>query len=128
MDGVIVLSVGEYIETFGGAWSVASILLLVSSILIVIMGIITYFGSRPSDCLIGIFALFVGGAIFTCAIREYKNNGSTINIPQYKVIVSDSVSYNKFIEKYNVLKVEDKIYTIIDKAEYETAKTEIKGD
>lgn len=49
------------------------------------------------------------------------------HVLQYKVIISDSVSYNEFAEKYNVLEVEGKIYTVIDKVEYETAKAELEG-
>lgn len=31
---------------------------------------------------------------------------------RYDVIVDDSVNYNEFIEKYNVIKVKGKVYTI----------------
>lgn len=68
----------------------------------------------------------MSGVIIVAAIQRYKSNGPTINIPRYKVTVSDSVPYNKFVEKYKVLEIEDKIYTVIDKVEYETARAEIK--
>lgn len=129
MDGITILSVGEYVEIIGGgACSVASVLLLIFGMLMLLLGTIIFFSSK--ECLsfcTGIFILFIGGAMFAAAAQAYKNNGPTINIPQYKVIISDSVSYNEFAEKYNVLEVEDKIYTVIDKAEYETAKAELEG-
>ena len=123
MDGITILSVGEYVETIGGACSVASVLLWIFGILMLLLGTIIFLSSKEcfSFCA-GIFVLFIGGAMLVAAKQEYKNNGSTINIPQYKVIISDSVSYNEFAEKYNVLEVEGKIYTVIDKVEYETAK------
>lgn len=128
MDGITILSVGEYVETIGGACSVASVLLLIFGILMLLLGTIIFLSSKEcfSFCA-GIFVLFIGGAMLAASNQEYKNNGPTINIPQYKVIISDSVSYNEFAEKYNVLEVEDKIYTVIDKVEYETAKTELEG-
>ena len=128
MDGITILSVGEYVETIGGACSVASVLLLIFGILMLLLGTIIFLGSKEcfSFCA-GIFVLFISGAMLAASNQEYKNNGSTINIPQYKVIISDSVSYNEFAEKYNVLEVEDKIYTVIDKVEYETAKAELEG-
>lgn len=128
MDGITILSVGEYVETISGACSVASVLLLIFSILVLLLGTIIFLSSKEcfSFCA-GIFVLFIGGAMLVASNLEYKNNGPTINIPQYKVIISDSVSYNEFIEKYNVLEVEGKIYTVIDKVEYETAKVELEG-
>lgn len=128
MDGITILSVGEYVETIGGACSVASVLLWIFGILMLLLGTIIFLSSKEcfSFCA-GIFVLFIGGAMLVAAKQEYKNNGSTINIPQYKVIISDSVSYNEFAEKYNVLEVEGKIYTVIDKVEYETAKAELEG-
>lgn len=129
MDGVTILSVGEYIETFGGAWSIGSVLLLIFGFLLFLLGVTVFAESKtPSVFMVGILALFTSGFITIAAAQKYKSNGPTINISRYKVTVSDSVPYNKFVEKYNVLEVEDKIYTVIDKVEYETAKTEIKGD
>lgn len=129
MDGITILSVGEYVETIGGACSVASVLLLIFGILMLLLGAIIFFSSK--ECLsfcTGIFVLFIGGAMLAAAAQKYKSNGPTINIPRYKVTVSDSVPYNKFVEKYKVLEIEDKIYTVIDKVEYETAKAELEGN
>lgn len=129
MDGITILSMGEYVETIGGgACSIASVLLLIFGILTFLLGTIIFFSSK--ECLsfcAGIFILFIGGAMFAAAVQEYKNNGPTINIPQYKVIISDSVPYNEFAERYNVLEVEGKIFTVIDKTEYEAAKAELEG-
>lgn len=128
MDGITILSVGEYVETIGGACSVASVLLLIFGMLMLLLGTIIFLSSK--ECLsfcTGIFILFIGGAMLAAAIQAYENGGPTISIPRYKVTVSDSVPYNKFVEKYNILEVKDKIYTVIDKVEYETAKTELKG-
>lgn len=128
MDGVTILSVGEYVESIGGAWSITSVLLLIFGFLLLFLGVAVFSESKtPSVFMVGILTLFMSGFITIAAAQKYKSNGPTINIPRYKVTVSDSVSYNKFVEKYNVLEVEDKIYTVIDKVEYETAKAELEG-
>lgn len=127
MDGITILSVGEYVESIGGAWSIASVSLLIFGSLLLLLGALAFSDSKtPSGLMAGILVWFMSGVIIVAAIQRYKSNGPTINIPRYKVTVSDSVPYNKFVEKYKVLEIEDKIYTVIDKVEYETARAEIK--
>ena len=128
MDGVTILSVGEHVETFGGAWSVGLVLLMAFGILMIVLGGVAFVEARGClSCFMGVLALFVGSTMLMAALQGYKDNGLTITIPQYKVTISDSVSYNKFTKKYKVLEVEGRIYTVIDKAEYETAKAELEG-
>lgn len=128
MNGVTILSIGEYIETPSGAWSIASILLMIFAIFTVFLGAMLFFSSKNfSSLFMGMLILFIGRVMFTTALQGYKSNGPTIKIPQYKVTISDSVPYNEFTEKYNVLETEGKIYTVIDKVEYETAKAKIEG-
>lgn len=127
MNGITVLSVGEYVETIGGAWSFMAALLLVFGIIVALAGAITFLVSKGAGTAIGLFACFIGGCMLASSSREYKNSGPQINIPQYKITISDSVPYNEFVEKYEVLNIEGKIYTVIDKVEYETAKAEVEG-
>lgn len=128
MDGITILDIGEYIETLHGVWSVGLILSSIFGIFIIILGIITFFAAEDfSPFCMGILSLFIGIVIVVASAQGYLNNGPTIKIPQYKVTISDSVPYNEFTEKYKVLEVEGKIYTVIDKTEYETAKAEIEG-
>lgn len=128
MTGITILNIGEYTETFGGAWSISVALLMVFSIITVILGGLLFVGSKQcSSCFMSIFILFIGGAMFFSALQEQRKNGPTISIPQYKVTISDSVSYNEFTKKYKVLEVEGRIYTVVDKVEYETAKTQVEG-
>lgn len=128
MDGVTILSVGKYTETFGGAWSVGLVLLMAFGILTIVLGGVAFVEARGClSCFIGVFALFIGSAMLMAALQGYKENGLTITVPRYKVTISDSVSYNKFAKKYTVLEVEGRVYTVIDKAEYEIAKAKAKG-
>ncbi len=128
MDGVTILSVGEHVETFGGAWSVGLVLLMAFGILVIISGGVAFVEARGClSCFMGVLALFIGSAMLMAALQGYKENGLTITVPRYKVTISDSVSYNKFAKKYTVLEVEGRIYTVIDKAEYEIAKAQVEG-
>ena len=56
------------------------------------------------------FFLFV--ACFTTGL---KIEGSPSNIKQYQVTISDDVSMVEFNERYEVIKVEGKIWTIVEK-------------
>lgn len=136
MNGITVLSVGEYTQTIGGVWTIGVVLLLVFVILTLILGAMAFFASDTAGCFVGLFARFIGGCfvgLFACFIggcmiaSSIQESGPQISIPQYKVIVSDSVPYNEFVEKYKVLDIEGEIYTIIDKEEYEAAMAEIEG-
>lgn len=128
MTGITILDVGEYVETFGGAWSVGVVLLMVFGILTILLGGIAFAEAKDFlSCFMGVFALFIGSVMLMAALQGYKENGLTITVPRYKVTISDSVSYNEFTKKYKVLEVEGRIYTIVDKVEYETAKAQVEG-
>lgn len=58
----------------------------------------------------GILIGILGGICFRTPIIEKVET-------QYKVIVSDEVSMNEFLEKYKILDQEGKIYTIVEKEE-----------
>lgn len=127
MTGITILDVGEYTETFGGAWSIGIVLLMVFGILMILLGGIAFADGGSLSCFMGVFALFIGSVMLMATLQGYKENGLTITVPRYKVTISDSVSYNEFTKKYKVLEVEGRIYTVVDKVEYETAKAQVEG-
>lgn len=58
--------------------------------------------------------LFIGIGLFLSGVVASE----TFNpVPTYKVLVDDSVSMNEFYDKYEILNVEGKIYTIEPKGE-----------
>ena len=73
----------------------------------IILSLIDYDWSNLGVCIIGfIFGLFFGVVV-----------GSALDIPtayetHYKVTISDEVSMNDFLEKYEIIDQEGKIYTI----------------
>lgn len=63
------------------------------------MGIVT-------GCLAGIAFFFIASGFFRCP-KKYET--------YYQVIVSDSVLMNEFLEKYEILNINGKIYTVKEK-------------
>lgn len=64
--------------------------------------------------LIGVVVGTIMGASFGAA------TGAMLGIPteyetQYKVIISDEVSMNEFVEKYEIIEQEGRIYTVIER-------------
>lgn len=63
--------------------------------------------------------ILITGAL---TIGFWRLNGIEVTIPQYQVVIDESVSYTVFTDKYKVLKQEGRIYTIIDKEELAKAE------
>lgn len=58
-------------------------------------------------------AMFVFGLVFT--IMFYKIEYPIAYKTQYQVTADDSVSLNEFLEKYDIISIEGKIYTVEEK-------------
>ena len=58
-------------------------------------------------------ALFTLGLLFT--IIFYKTENPIAYKMQYQVTIDDSVLLNEFLEKYNIISIDGKIYTIEEK-------------
>lgn len=57
--------------------------------------------------------LFIHGLVFT--ILFYKTENPISYKIQYQVTADDSVSLNEFLENYNIISIDGKIYTIEEK-------------
>lgn len=58
-------------------------------------------------------AMFVFGLVFT--ILFYKAENPIAYKTQYQVTVDDTVSLNEFLENYNIISIDGKIYTVEEK-------------
>lgn len=111
MNGVEVLTQTEImaknpiIETVG----------IIATILMVIFVLIALFALIDNKDILSIVAAIIAGVTITasivCAILWETALVSTGEY-EYQVTVDDSVSMNEFYEKYEVISVEGKIYTI----------------
>jgi hypothetical protein len=111
IDGVTLLS--KSIECNGTGWLVFSILF----IFITLFPIVNFLGDLEYKkfnwkallvSIIGILLIITG---------FYLNAVNAVKYTQYKVTISDSVNFNDFNSKYNIVSQEGKIYTIVDKTE-----------
>ena len=108
MTGVEILSSSEvaiaYRFNFGAFFTVLLVLLFV--------GICFIFYTKDKDYndVIVLSSLMLGIAIGS--IVGAGERIPTEYVTEYKVTISDEVSFNEFIEKYDIVDQEDKIYTV----------------
>lgn len=88
-----------------------------------LIGTIIFFGigismARISESnkikLIGVFLIICS---FVCLVLSIIHANQLSDIKQYQVTISDDVSMTEFNEKYEVISVEDRIWTIVEKEE-----------
>ena len=112
MNGVEILSSTEVASEFTYNWWLAGLMYLA---VILVWGIIGFYviGEReePSyaffGCLLGaIIGIFIWFCV--CVLSEKPTAYET----HYKVTIDDSVSMNEFLDKYEILDQEGKIYTV----------------
>ena len=110
MDGITLLNTITDSDPVVGGWFV-----LVMSILGAFACLFAlFFAIKDRDfgigCLVTIF--LIAFAVFIClSVRDIKA-GPQI---QYQVLLDDTVPYTQFVERYEVVKQEGRIYTIIEK-------------
>lgn len=109
MNGVTIL------QTINNAPIVSFIIFgIIMCVAMIILGFVSiyFFDSAYADdrlvlqlIFIPVFGFFIVGLLFIVSgVDGYS--------PTYKVTISDTVSYNEFTAKYNVIKTEGKILTI----------------
>lgn len=111
MNGVIILNNYEYLTNFGSI-SLMSIL----CVWFLAAAIVSLFILLKNKCNSWkeFVILVIGGAlsiICGCLIPEYKYE------IRYQVTVDNSVSMNEFQDKYEIIEVEGKIYTVRERVE-----------
>lgn len=103
-----ILNVSTTVVNYLGGWSVGVIALILIGSGCIIIGFICN-DEEVFKVLMILGILFLFGAFF-----DYRTN-NPVEKTTYQVILDDSISYNEFIEKYEVIKQEGRIYTIYEK-------------
>ena len=106
MTGVEILSIGEIGAGSAFNWAMA---ILCGGLLGLVVGLM---GAATEDSIGFGFLLFIVISIFTGVIVGFGNARPTHYVPTYKVIISDEVSMIDFMEKYEILEQDGKIYTV----------------
>ena len=112
MPGVTILS-----ETISSVNAIVSVIDLSVGAVVLIFGIICAIKFRkecpifPAFILAGI--VFLGVGFYRLAKAKDSQNQKM----QYKVIVDDTVKAKDFLEKYTIIEVDGKIYTVEDRVD-----------
>lgn len=111
MEGVKILAVGEQVIYGGFNWVSACIMFFI----VLIMGSLIFTLDEeldmPSAFIILLMSLGVGIAI---GFYDHPEIGS---IPAYTVTIEDTVNFNDFTEKYEIIEQDGKIYTVKEREE-----------
>lgn len=112
MTGVEILAMEEVVANSIFNWLVFWVVLGVIFGIFVIIGVIISAASYDwSNVVIGVVLGLAAGLIF----GGLSGNEASIPVEyetQYKVIISDEVSMNEFLERYEIIDQEGKIYTV----------------
>ena len=112
MNGVEILAINEIVAETTFNW--VAFLIPFCIVVALFLGIGFLFSSMykdKSNILIGMILGIAFGCVFGCMCGFGFGNPVAYE-NQYKVIISDEVHMNDFLEKYEVLDQEGKIYTV----------------
>lgn len=106
MTGVEILSVGEIGVGSAFNWIMA---ILGGGFIGLVVG---FWGAAMEDSIGFGTILFIAIFIVIGAIIGFSDAKPTHYVPTYKVVISDEVSMNDFMEKYEILEQDGRIYTV----------------
>ena len=109
MAGVEILAMNEVITAYKFNWEIYIISIVVCTLVITIMSFLMLDHDIVS-VIVGLMFGFILGAIIGILPAKFTEPEKYEN--QYKVIISDEVSMNDFLERYEIISQEGKIYTV----------------
>lgn len=111
MTGVEILATQEVATSFGFSWEKFWMALMIVTIIGCFIGLLVSLANRDFECLAvgcilgAIFGVLLGTGLGVNGLpTEYET--------QYKVTISDDVQMNEFLDKYEIVDQEGKIYTV----------------
>ena len=116
MNGVEILSSETIYETDIHMWP-----LIVIPIIGLLIGLILSIVTWVKDGFDGQFILLTIGLTVACFVLGFvltiatEHETDTVDYIEYKVTIDDFVSMNEFLDKYEILGQEGKIYTVKEK-------------
>ena len=112
MTGVEILATTEVIVDYGFSWLAWGCTVIALGAIFLLIGAISSspYDDTKRDAMIGLFV----GLIIGCFIGVLP---AKLTVPaeyetQYKVTISDEVSMNDFLSRYEIISQEGKIYTV----------------
>lgn len=116
MTGVDILAMEEVAVEFAFNWTWFWIMVGVGGCFGLGIGIFSVASGECEWVIIPILTtlLLLAGAGVGAAFGKMLQK-PVVYAPQYKVMISDEVSMNEFLEKYEIIDIEGKIYTVREK-------------
>ena len=105
MDGITILSTTEKVLNRAPGWSWVAFGILVFGIACIVVGV--YLDVLPLFCL--------GCCCFVFCIHIFLRAKADPPTTVYKVTIDDNVSLQDFYNYYDILEIDGKIYSIIEK-------------
>lgn len=110
MTGVEVLATQEIVTGYSFSWSIYLIAFAAIAIVMTIISILTI-----EDVIISLIIGCIFGALLAMLPARFMCPSEYVT--QYKVTISDEVSMNEFLSKYEIISQEGHIYTVRSREE-----------
>ena len=110
MSGVEILAQEIIYNTFLPEWTLG----IWMALAIMFVGIMAFCFSEDHPIVAFVSLGLAIGMAIPCGLTDVDNKNN-INYVEYKVTIDDSVSMNEFLNKYEILDQEGKIYTVREK-------------
>ena len=110
LDGITLLDTGTKVVSYTWGWSWGGFIAAIFAIFLIVVFILCTIDGTGGDIFF-IAAIFVG--MLSLFIFAHTKPAKTINT--YSVIIDDSVLMTEFYNKYEVLDIQGKIFTITER-------------
>lgn len=110
LDGITLLDTGTKVVSYTWGWSWGGFIAAIFAIFLIVVFILCTIDGTGGEIFL-IVGIFVG--MLSLFIFAHAKPGKTINT--YSVIIDDSVSITEFYDKYEVLDIQGKIFTITER-------------
>lgn len=114
MTGVEILTTIEVATEFDFCWTAFWSIFIGAMVIGTIIAIIHYLSVRDESVFVALVPISFMGLIFG-ALLGIALSEPTKHETHYEVTISDEVNFNEFVEKYEVIEQDGKIYTVREK-------------
>ena len=111
LDGITLLDTGTKVVSYTWGWSWGGFIAAIFAILLIVAFILCTIDGTTGGEIFFFAGIFVG--MLSLFIFAHAKPAKTINT--YSVIIDDSVSMTEFYDKYEVLDIQGKIFTITER-------------
>ena len=110
LDGITLLDTGTKVVSYTWGWRWGGVIAAIFAIFLIVVFIICTIDGTGGEIFF-VAGIFVG--MLSLFIFVHAKPAKTINT--YSVIIDDSVSMTEFYDKYEVLDIQGKIFTITER-------------